>query len=151
MNKILLILLFFLLSCGYQPVYLNKDILDFKYSEIILEGDNEINKNIINILSIKENKEDKSLDKLNLSSTYKIETTSKNTKGEAASFRITVIVNLEVKDINNKNIQSKNFVKQFTLNSRQNKFDLAEYQDSIKNDLINKIISEIIIYLNTIW
>ena len=93
----------------------------------------------------------KSLDKLNLSSTYKIETTSKNTKGEAASFRITVIVNLEVKDINNKNIQSKNFVKQFTLNSRQNKFDLAEYQDSIKNDLINKIISEIIIYLNTIW
>ena len=77
MNKILLILLFFLLSCGYQPVYLNNDILNFKYSEIILEGDNEINKKIINTLSIEENK-NKNLDKLYLSSTYKIETTSRH-------------------------------------------------------------------------
>jgi len=149
MNKTLIILLFFLLSCGYQPVYLNKDILDFKYSEIILEGDSEINKKIINTLSIEENKKNENLDKLYLSSTYKIETTSKNTKGEAVSFRITVIVDLEVKNINNKNIKNKDFVKQFTLNSRENKFDLAEYQNSIKDDLVNKIISEVIIYLNT--
>ncbi len=148
MNKILLILLFFLLSCGYQPVYLNNDILNFKYSEIILEGDNEINKKIINTLSIEENK-NKNLDKLYLSSTYKIETTSKNTKGEAVSFRVTVNVDLETRDINNKNIQNKNFNKQFTLNSRQKKFDLSETQSSVKNDLVNKIISEIIIYLNT--
>ncbi len=149
MNKILLILLFFLLSCGYQPVYLDNNILNFKYSEIILEGDNEINEKIVKTLSIEENKKNKNLDKLYLSSTYKIETTSKNTKGEAVSFRITVIVDLEIKDTNNKNIQNKKFNKQFTLNSRQKKFDLAEYQDSVKNDLANKIISEIIIYLNT--
>ncbi len=149
MNKILIILLFFLLSCGYQPIYINNDIFNFKYSEIILEGENEINKKIINTISIEENKNDENLDKLYLSSTYKIETTSKNTKGEAVSFRITVIVDLEVKDINNKNIKNKNFAKQFTLNSRQNKFELAEYQDSIRDDLVNKIISEIIIYLNT--
>ena len=149
MNKILIILLFFLLSCGYQPIYINNDIFNFKYSEIILEGENEINKKIINTLSIEENKNNENLDKLYLSSTYKIETTSKNTKGEAVSFRIAVVVDLEVKDINNKNIKNKNFAKQFTLNSRQNKFELAEYQDSIRDDLVNKIISEIIIYLNT--
>tara|TARA_B100000902_G_scaffold191821_1_gene183318 strand:+ start:1453 stop:1905 length:453 start_codon:yes stop_codon:yes gene_type:complete len=149
MNKILIILLFFLLSCGYQPIYINNDIFNFKYSEIILEGENEINKKIINTISIEENKNDENLDKLYLSSTYKIETTSKNTKGEAVSFRIAVVVDLEVKDINNKNIKNKNFAKQFTLNSRQNKFELAEYQDSIRDDLVNKIISEIIIYLNT--
>ena len=107
MNKILLILLFFLLSCGYQPVYLDNNILNFKYSEIILEGDNEINEKIVKTLSIEENKKNKNLDKLYLSSTYKIETTSKNTKGEAVSFRITVIVDLEIKDTNNKNIQNK--------------------------------------------
>tara|TARA_S200000501_G_scaffold172851_1_gene162810 strand:+ start:112 stop:564 length:453 start_codon:yes stop_codon:yes gene_type:complete len=149
MNKTLIIFLFLLLSCGYQPVYLNKDILDLKYSKIILEGDNEINQKIVKTLSIEENKKNENLDKLYLSSAYKIETTSKNTKGEAVSFRITVIVDLEIKDINDKNIQNKNFNKQFTLNSRQKKFDLAEYQDSVKNDLVNKIISEIIIYLNT--
>ena len=148
MNKILLILLFFLLSCGYQPVYLNNDVLNFKYSEIILEGENEINRKIINTLSIEENKNE-NLDKLYLSSTYKIETTSKNTKGEAVSFRIIVIVDLDIRDNNNKIIKNQNFVKQFILNSRPNKFDLTEYQDSIKNDLVNKIISEIIIYLNT--
>ena len=58
-------------------------------------------------------------------------------------------VNLKVKNIRGKTIQSKNFVKEFTYNNKQNKFDLAEYQSSIKDELISKIISDIIIYFNS--
>ena len=56
MNKTIFILLFFLMSCGYQPIYISKNINQLEYSEIILTGDDEINKKIINALFIKENK-----------------------------------------------------------------------------------------------
>ena len=58
-------------------------------------------------------------------------------------------VNIKIKKANNENIQNKNFVKEFTYNNKKNKFDLVEYQGSIKDDLIDKIISDIIIYLNS--
>ena len=56
-------------------------------------------------------------------------------------------VNLEVKNINNEIVQNKNFVKQFIYNNKQNNFELVDYQNSIKDDLIDIIINEIIIYL----
>ena len=58
-------------------------------------------------------------------------------------------VNLEVRNINNEIVQNKNFVKQFIYNNKQNNFELIDYQNSIKDDLIDIIISEIIIYLNS--
>ena len=57
MKKTLVILLFFLIGCGYQPVYLNKSIQNLEYSKIILTGNNEINRKITSILSIKNIKE----------------------------------------------------------------------------------------------
>ena len=56
-------------------------------------------------------------------------------------------VNLEVRNINNEIVQNKNFVKQFIYNNKQNNFELVDYQNSIKDDLIDIIINEIIIYL----
>ena len=45
-------------------------------------------------------------------------------------------------------IQNKNFSKEFNYNNKQNKFELVEYQNSVKNDLVDKIVGDIIIYLN---
>ena len=149
MNKVLLVLLFFLLSCGYQPVYLNKNLENIEYSKIKLNGDESINKIIINALPISVNDNNKKKNQLNLSSIYKIEPASKNSKGQVLSFKSMIEVNLEVKNINNEIVQNKNFVKQFIYNNKQNNFELIDYQNSIKDDLIDIIISEIIIYLNS--
>jgi len=56
---------------------------------------------------------------------------------------------LQIKNINDQVIQKRNFAKEFTYNNKQNKFDLAQYQSSIKDDLINKIVSDTIIFLNS--
>ncbi len=149
MNKALLILFFFLLGCGYQPIYLNKDLKNFEFSKIISEGDNNINLRIINTSSIKENSKKENKNKLIISSSYKVETTSKDVKGQAITFRSTIIINLKIEDLNNNVLQNRNFIKEFTYNSKLTKFDLTEYQNSIKDDLIREIISEIIIFLNT--
>ena len=147
MNKVLLVLLFFLLSCGYQPVYLNKNLENIEYSKIKLNGDESINKIIINALPISVNDNNEKKNQLNLSSIYKIEPASKNSKGQVLSFKSMIEVNLEVKNINNEIVQNKNFVKQFIYNNKQNNFELVDYQNSIKDDLIDIIINEIIIYL----
>ena len=147
MKKIVLIFLFFLISCGYQPVYLNKNIGSFEFSKIILSGNNDINRKIIDTLSIKESKNN--FNKLNIFSSYDVKIASKDATGQASTFKTTILVKLSIENSNDKSKGEKIFLKEFTYNNKEKKIELVEYQNSIKNDLINKIISEIIIYLNS--
>ena len=149
MKKTFFILLFFISSCGYQPIYINKSPEIYEFKKIIFDGDNYINNKIINILSIKENDEIDNKNILHISSFYKTEEISKNSKGQTELYKSSININLKIKDNNNKIIQNRNFAKEFTYNNKQNKFDLAQYQKSNKDDLINKIISDIIIFLNS--
>ena len=149
MKKTFFILLLFISSCGYQPIYLNKTLKNFEFKKIIFDGDNYINKKIINKLSIKEDNEADNKNELFISSSFEIKEVSKDSKGQVKFYKSIMAVNIEIKKANNENIQNKNFVKEFTYNNKKNKFDLVEYQGSIKDDLIDKIISDIIIYLNS--
>ena len=149
MKKIFFILLFFISSCGYQPLYQNKDLENFKFKKITLTGDNYINKRIINTISIQENNEAKNKNELFISSSSEIQETSKNSKGQVESFRIIITVNLKIINKINEDIKNKDFTKEFTYNNKENKFELIEYQNSIKDDLIDKIVNDIIIYLNS--
>ena len=151
MKKVLLFLFFFLMSgCGYQPIYLNKNIQNLEFSEIILDGNQDLNKIIIERLSVSESNENERTEKLYLKSLYKNETTSKNQKGQSVSFKSTIEVNLQIENINSEIVSRRNFTKEFAYNSKNNQFRLAEYEASIKNNLIDTIINEIIIYLNTV-
>ena len=147
MKKIFIILLFFISSCDYQPIYVNNNSKNLEFSEIIFEGDNRINRQIINSLSFKENKNNNSLNKLLLKTTYAVEETSKNSKGQIESYRTSILVNLTISK-NKKILKKKDFFEDFTYNNKENKFELVEYQDSVKNNIINKIIEEIILYIN---
>ena len=147
-KKTFFILLFFISSCGYQPIYINKSSKIYEFNKVVFDGDNYINKKIINILSIKENNEIENKNILHISSSFNTEEVSKNSKGQIELYKSTLNVNLKIKDINNQVIQNRNFVKEFTYNNKQNKFDLAQYQKSNKDDLINKIVSDIIIFFN---
>ena len=149
MNKKILILCLFLLSCGYKPVYQNKNIQNLKFADIILNGNKEINRKIVNSLSIEKDKDINNKNKLYVTTSYKIETTSRNSQGQAVSFRTNINVNLNIK--NNDESKIKNFNREFDYKNKDNKFELVEYQNSIKNELVNQIIGEIIIYLNTQW
>tara|TARA_A100000164_G_C21502905_1_gene583334 strand:- start:170 stop:625 length:456 start_codon:yes stop_codon:yes gene_type:complete len=148
MKKTFLILLLFISSCGYQPIYVNKSIKEFEFKKITLEGDNDVNKKIVNTLSIKENEETENLNRLIISSLLESNEISKNSKGQVELYRTIVNVNLKIINDNNQIIQEKNFSKELVYNDKDNKFSLVEYQNSIKNNLIDKIISDIIIYLN---
>ena len=147
MKKILIILILYLTSCGYQPIYLKKKIDNTEYNKITLNGNLEINRKIIKSVSIKESESSLSNSELILESSYKTNGTSKNSKGEVTSYRSTVTVNLIIQN-NNEKIKSKSFVKNFSYNTTNNKFDLVKYQKEIKNNLVDEIIKDMIIYIS---
>ena len=147
MKKILIIVILILSSCGYQPIYTNKSLNNLEFSEIVLKGEKDLNRRIVDSLSLKENKSNSLLKKLEINTNTLIEETSKNTKGQAQTYRTTISVELLIIQ-KNEIIKSKTFVEDFSYNSRDNKFELVEYQDEVRDDIIKKIIEEIVIYLN---
>ena len=147
MSKFLLIFAFILTSCGYQPIYINKSLNNVEFTKITIAGDSDINRKIINSLSFKENEFDESLNTLLIESSYQIRETSRNSKGQIQTYRSLIIVNLI---INNKKetILNKTFLKDFSYANKDNKFELVQYQNDIKNNLINKIIEDIVLFIN---
>ena len=147
MKKIIFVFLLFLTSCGYQPLYSGKNTSDFLFNKILLEGDKNINRKIISTLSFKEVPDNFDYDELIIISNKKIVETSKNSKGQVTSYRTEI--NVEFKIVNNNEImKQKNFSKDFSYNNLDNKFDLTSYQDDVENNLVNKIIEELIIFIN---
>ena len=147
MKKFLFIFILFITSCGYQPININQNQENFIFKKITSGGEREINQKIINTLNIKEDTNLILNKELFLKSKLDIEKTSKNSKGQVTSYRSTATVDLTIK-INNQTVKNKKFIQDFTYNSLDNKFDLTQYQNEVKKDIINKIIEEIIIYMN---
>ena len=147
MKKFLLIFIFLLSECGFQPVYYNKSLKEIEFNKITLEGNVDINRKIIGSLSFKENKLNDTLNNLLIKSSYKITETSKNSKGQVESYKSQINLNLIIKD-GKEIINSKNFFKEFSYNNKDNKFELVRYQNEVKDNLIYKIIEDIILYLN---
>lgn len=147
MKKFLLIFIFLLSECGYQPIYISKNLSDVEFFKITLEGDTDINRKIVGSLSFKENNLQDSLNSLLIKSSYKIIETSKSSKGQVESYKSQIILNFIIID-GDEVVSSKNFSKEFSYNIKDNKFELIRYQNEVKDNLINKIVEDIILYMN---
>ena len=148
MKKIFLIIIMFVTSCGYQPLYVGIYTEDTVFNKISLKVNKNINIKIISAISLKEDKNGISSDEIVLTSKREIKETSKDSKGQILTFKM--ILQLNVKILNNqKVIKERNFLKEFSYNNKENKFDLNEYQNRIENNLIDKLIEELIIFIKT--
>ena len=146
-RKILIVLIILMTSCGYQPIYINKNIKNFEFNKIISEGDDNINKQIINLIGLKESIYDDKLDTFLIKSNYTVEETSKNSEGQVETYRSSISINVLIKR-NKEILKNESFVESFLYNKKENKFELSNYQNDIKDNLINKILEEIILFLN---
>ena len=141
-----LISLILIAACGYQPVY-NKNLSDYKFYEINLQGDQSINNKIINTLKITQSNEVEFFDKLSIKSSKNIQETSKNSKGQVDTYRS--IFNVEVSVIrDNEIIKKQNFDESFSYDNKTSKFELTQYQVEVDNIIINKIIKDLAFFLN---
>ena len=143
--KKLFIIFFLITACGYQPLYVKNNEIIFK--KITLLGDKQINRKIISSAAIKKDEKISINKELILESTLDIITTSRDAKGQPLTFKSIIDVRLTIAQ-NGKKIKEKNFNESFDYNNIANKYDLYTYQNDVEDNLVNKIIEDIIIFIN---
>ena len=141
-------LILFLNGCGYEPILTSKKY-DFKFNDIFLEGNADINKIIQNNLLDKSTSNSKKKYDLNLFSEKFKEIVSSNEKGDVTVYRMKIFIKYVLKD-NEKTILGNEIKKQITYNNINDKFELLEYEKNIIKTLSESISSEIVVSITTI-
>ncbi len=149
MNKFFILLIFFITSCGYQPLYKSKnENNNFKINEIQLIGNSEVGKKILVSLPLVIIKNDKDLNRITIEADKSVIEASKNSKGQATSYRTTIFVKFKILDSNNNLVSEKTLKKDFSYNADENKFRFKEYQNKVEENLIKDMAEDILFYLN---
>ena len=150
-KQIILLLLLLLSSCGYEAIYSKKNSVNYSFSvsELNFVGDKTAN------LKIKEKLNNYAQDKkekdfiLKISSTSEKVILSKNTAGDATSFKNSISINVEVL-MNNKFKSNFVILESFNYNNISNKFDLKQLEKDIKNNLAETASDKLIFKLSNI-
>ena len=148
-NNIFFFLIFlFLNQCGYETIYSSKNI-KFNIKEIKIENNLDIGRQIKNRLEIFSSDNPNNVSYiLKINSYFDKTTTSKDKQGNPKTFNINVTVNVTFVD--NKNIErNKSFVENINYNNDENKFNLKQYENSLIENLTDKIVDNLLIFLQS--
>tara|TARA_X000000950_G_scaffold195480_1_gene235490 strand:+ start:618 stop:1073 length:456 start_codon:yes stop_codon:yes gene_type:complete len=145
----MIILSVVLANCGFKPIYSSKKST-FQIIEIINKNENKNSFLIENTILSLSNKE--ALKKLKLEINYdqSLTTILKDSKGDPSKKKISVIVNLKIKNEKDNFMTNKNFSEEFSYDVQSDKFKMSQYEDNIINNLNNKISNDIIFLLGNI-
>ena len=149
-SKIFFLTIFlFLTQCGYQTVYSNKES-NFNISEIKILNDQNIGRYIKNRLSfLSERIESDDNYYLEIDSKVEKTTASKDKQGNPKTFNLVVTVKVNL--TSSKNFQEiRIFSEGINYDNSDNKFSLRRYENSLKENLTEKIIDNLLIYLQSI-
>ena len=145
----LIILSLILTSCGFKPIYNSKNS-NFQIIEINNKNESKNSFAIENMVMSLSNKD--ALRRIKLAIDYKqsITTILKDSKGDPSKKKLSIIVNLKVKNERDNVLTKRNFNEEFNYDVQGDKFIMSQYEDNIINNLNNKISNDIIFLLGTI-
>ena len=144
------LLFLFLFSCGYSPIYQADQKSNFKISMIEFSGEKQVSRLIIRSLERLKNNESSNVYNVNFISTEENIVATKDKKGNASSYKITIIVDFYLNNESNDKNFNKKFIKQTVYNSMDNKFELNQYKKNIKKNMTSQIVQDIQVFLNII-
>ncbi len=145
----IVILSMLLTNCGFQPIYNSKNN-NFQIIEIKNRNENRNSFSIENMVMSLSNKD--ALRKFKLEIDYKqsYKTILKDNKGDPSKKKLSIIVNLKVKNEEGNILTNRNFNEEFNYDVQSDKFNMSQYENNIINNLNNKISNDIIFLLGTI-
>ena len=144
-NIIILTLIFFLANCGFTPIYLKNDNVNFSIEQIEFTGDRDLNNFLkINLDRYKNQRKDNKIS-LDVETKYEKNILSKDGTGKISSYQLNAEAIFIIKSTNKKiKIEEKKI-----LDSKDDKFEEARNEKSIKqsfaSSISSKLISELII------
>ena len=150
--NILFFLIIFLYGCGFEPIFSSKNINNTQL--VSIEKINFNNYNDLNNLFLRKfrsfQKDEENLKEfnlaLNINETKKI--ISKNKLGDPETFNIEISVDVVILNTENNILNSRVIRKNKNYNNLDNKFDLKQEENVIKNNIVEEIVDEI---LNTMF
>jgi hypothetical protein len=144
-NIAIVSLIFFLNNCGFTPVYLKDNNINYSIEQISLTGDRDLNNFLRTNFSRYKNKEINNKIYIEAKSEYKKLIISKNSAGVVTNYQLEVEVIFSIKPID-KEIK---ITEKRIMESKSDKFEENEYERSIKqsfaSSITNKLISELIV------
>ena len=138
-----------LTHCGFKPIY-NSKSSNFEVIEIINKNKNKNSFTIEKMIMSLSNQGAEKKVKLELNYEHLITTILKDSKGDPSKKKLTIIVNLKVKNHTDNFLVSKNFKEEFSYDVQSDKFSMGQYEDNISINLNNKISNDIIFLLGTL-
>ena len=147
MKKNLIPILFLIVaSCGFTPIYNTSEKVDYNINLIEEKGDTVINNKIFSEISRITNKNSKRIYNIKLTTNYSKSIISKDAKGSATNYEISVVSNFIIEYENN--------VKEININEKQNIkkiadiFEQRNYENTLKNNfgisIVNKLNIELL-------
>tara|TARA_B100000989_G_scaffold70456_1_gene49301 strand:+ start:39 stop:497 length:459 start_codon:yes stop_codon:yes gene_type:complete len=145
----IVVLSIILTNCGFKPIYGSKNS-NFEIIEIINENENKNSFAIEKMVMALSNQE--AVRKVKLEMNYKqtLSTILKDNKGDPSKKKLSISVNLVVKNEKDNVLTNKNFREEFSYDVQSDKFNMAQYEDNITNNLNNKVSNDIIFLLGTL-
>ena len=140
----------FVLSCGYTPIYQTDQRLNIKLDTIDFSGDKYINREIVKNLDKYRDSDTNNIFDLSINSTKKEDIVTKDKKGNATSYKLTLEVDINLSNISNDKNFTKKFSKNMSFNSKSNKFELDQYRLNLEKNMIYQILQDINLYLRNL-
>ena len=144
-NILVISLLFFLNSCGFQPIYSKNNNINFSIEQINFTGDRELNNFIKTNLYQYKNADNNNKIFIEAKSEYNKFILTKDGKGEVTNYELNAEIVFLIKPTNKQiKISEKK-----TMESMADKFEEDKYEKSIKQNFASsitfKLIQELII------
>ena len=140
----------FVLSCGYTPIYQTDQKLIIKFGTISSSGDKSINREIIRNLGKYRDSDTSNIFDLSINSNKIEDVVTKDKKGNATSYKLTLEVDISLNNNSNNKNFTKKFIKDMSFNSKNNKFELDQYRSNLEKNMISQILQDINIYLRNL-
>ena len=153
MKKFILniIIFIFISGCGYIPIYgVNNNKVNFEIGKININGDRDLNQNIIDRLKNLKIKKGSNYKIYDLTITTRIEkiVTSKDSKGNPKTYKMTSYV--DIKTVKDGKMYAFSVGSDENYNDISSKFELESFERNLKRNSASKITREIILYLITL-
>ena len=138
-----------LTSCGFKSIYSSKNS-NFEIVDILNKNENKNSFSVEKIIMSLSNKDAEKKIRLEMDYKETITTVLKDSKGDPSKKKLSLSINLIVKNDKNNILTTKNFNEEFNYNVQSDKFNMNQYEDSIINNLNTKISNDIIFLLGTL-
>ena len=148
LNILFFLIIIFLHGCGFEPIFSTKNINKVKL--VSIDEVNFTRYSDLNNLFLRKfryfQKDENNLKKfnltLNINETKKI--VSKNKLGDPETFNMEIIVDVVITNSENNVLNPRTIRKNKNYNNLNNKFDLKQEENIIKNNIVDEIVNEIL-------